>query len=66
MLGGNEYVGDKLSAKPEPSARNARESRAKPELAWGVWGGGSVSPSLIFFKIRPWNRANWCIVEAKI
>ena len=47
-------------AKLESRARSARELRAKPEsrvkpekkAGGGVWGGGSVSPPEIFWKIK--------------
>ena len=63
-----------LRTKPEPRARSAREfrakpeSRAKPEIERGRGlgrGRGEPLPRN-FLKIRTWNRAIWCIVEAKI
>ena len=56
-------------AKPESRARSARELMAKPEpraKPEKKRGEGSEPLPRNFFEIITWNRAIWCIADAKI
>ena len=67
MLGGSAKDGSRLASRGTNS-RAKPEPRAKPEKKRGRGLGRGLGEPLPrnFFKFITWNRAIWCIADAKI